>query len=199
MNKAGILFIIFIIYVFIIFSSHNYEYIKLWDEKIISYIQNVLSSIPVLIPLLPDLYLYSIMILIFLSCGGFYFFKQKEYKKLILFITIPIVAYIVNCILKNLFKRPRPIYELQLYVHPKSYSFPSSHTLITTALFGISIFLINKHIKNKLLKMILIIFCILWILFVGFSRIWLGVHNPTDILGAYLAGFIIILIYKHCF
>ena len=49
--------------------------------------------------------------------------------------------------------------------------------------------------KNKILKITGIVFSVLWIILLGFSRIWLGVHNPTDVVGAYLLGSVLLILY----
>ena len=75
----------------------------------------------------------------------------------------------------------------------------SSHSLVTICLWGMVIYFINKHCKNQALKIAGIIFSILWILFVGVSRIWLGVHHLTDVIGAYLLGLFLLSCYIKIF
>ena len=75
----------------------------------------------------------------------------------------------------------------------------SSHSLVTICLWGMVIYFINKHCKNQALKIAGILFSILWILFVGVSRVWLGVHHLTDVIGAYLLGLFLLSCYIKLF
>ena len=169
--------------------------ITLWDRALIISIQEIMKNIPLWIAELPDCKLYSIMIALPLIFGCFYFFLKKMYKNILFLCSIPLITFILNCIIKPLVHRLRPPYEMQLSVHPHSFSYVSSHSLVTVCLWGIVIYFINKYCTNKILKISGIIFSIIWILFVGFSRIWLGVHHPTDVIGAYLLGFLLLSFY----
>lgn len=192
MKRTTWLFSIFLIFSIVIITC---PIISLWDKWIILNIQNILKNIPLWIPLLPDCKLYSIMIAVPLVVVSSLFFKRKMYKGIVLFCSIPLVTFFLNCILKPLVHRARPPYEMQIAVHPHSFSYVSSHSLVTICLWGTVIYLINKHCKNRTLKLIGIIFSAIWILFVGLSRVWLGVHNPTDVIGAYLLGLFILSLY----
>lgn len=192
---------IFLLVIFIIFTitSITCPIIDLWDKVFLLHLQEVLKNLPLWIPLLPDCKLYSIMIALPLIIGSLWFFTKKEYKSIIFLCSIPLVTFLLNCIIKPLIHRPRPPFEMQLEIHPQSFSYVSSHSLVTICLWGIIIYFINKYCKNKLLKVLGILFAILWILFVGISRIWLGVHNPTDVIGAYLLGLFLLSIYIKLF
>ena len=66
--------------------------------------------------------------------------------------------------------------------------------MIAICVYGIMIYLINKKVKNKKLKMTLSVILTLLILSIGISRIYVGVHYPSDVLGGFLlAGAILIL------
>jgi undecaprenyl-diphosphatase len=105
-----------------------------------------------------------------------------------------------NLILKNTVKRIRPIGIKLTEAH--GYSFPSGHTSISTAIGIILIYFILKRVKNKKTAYIISGFIIAYLIIVGISRIYLGVHYPTDIYGGWLlAGiwsYITILAYKFC-
>ncbi len=173
--------------------------ITLWDKELIMFIQNALKNFPLWIPKMPDCKLYSIMIALPLILGSLNFIKKKEYFNTIFFCSIPLITFLLNCIIKPLVHRARPPYEMQLAIHPESFSYVSSHSLVTICLWGMVIYFMNKYCKNRVLKISGIVFSILWILFVGLSRVWLGVHHPTDVIGAYLLGLFLLSCYIKLF
>ncbi|MCR4881797.1 MAG: phosphatase PAP2 family protein [bacterium] len=166
-----------------------------WDRNIIVYIQGQLNSLPAWIPLLTGSQIYAASIVIPLVTGFIFFFKELLLIDMVLFFSAPLIAYILNSIIKNLVQRPRPPYELQLGVHLDNYSYVSNHTFISTTLWGLVIFYLIKYCKNNILKYIGVSISALWIVFIGLSRMWLGVHNPTDILGGYLLAGLLLFLY----
>lgn len=100
------------------------------------------------------------------------------------------IAGLSNKILKVIIKRPRPSH-LHL-ITEKGFSFPSGHAMGSVALYGFLLYLVSKKVKNKYLKIILMIFLSYLIITIGISRIYLGVHYPSDILGGYLLSLAII-------
>ena len=94
--------------------------------------------------------------------------------------------------LKRIIQRPRP--EILRLVSESSYSFPSSHTLASVSLCGILIYLIIRSDLNKIMKVILSIILVLFPLLIGISRIYLGVHNASDVLGGAMIAIILLLI-----
>ena len=193
MKKTIILILAFIIYTIIIKTCPA---ITTWDKSVIIFVQSRLKNIPLYLPLLPDCKLYTLMITIPLVVGLIYFLRNKEWLKAGFICSIPLATFILNCIIKPIMQRPRPPYELQQVIHPHSFSYVSSHSLVTMTLYGMIIYYTYKYCQNKGIKYSIITISILWILFVGLSRIWLGVHYPTDVLGAYLLGFILCTIYS---
>ncbi len=193
MKKIILLITAFIIYTIIIKTCPA---VTTWDKSVIIYIQNKLKDLPIYLPLLPDCKLYSLMIAIPLISGSIYFLSKKEWLKAGFICSIPLVTFILNCIIKPIIQRPRPPFELQQVIHPHSFSYVSSHSLVTMALYGMVIYYFYKYCSNKQIKYSVITISAIWILFVGISRIWLGVHYPTDVLGAYILGFILLMIYS---
>lgn len=196
MKKTLLLFAIFVIFSI---TSITCPIIDLWDRVFILHLQEMLKNLPLWVAELPDCKLYSIMIALPLIIGSILFFKRKEYKSIFYFSSIPLVTFLLNCIIKPLVHRARPPYEMQIAIHPESFSYVSSHSLVTICLWGMVIYFINKYCKNRALKIAGILFSILWILFVGISRIWLGVHHLTDVLGAYLLGLFLLSVYTKLF
>ena len=97
----------------------------------------------------------------------------------------------LNVIIKHIIKRIRPDH-IRL-IKQGGYSFPSGHSMISIALYGFLIYMINKKIKNKPLKVILTILLTIIILSIGLSRIYVGVHYPSDVLAGYLFALAILL------
>lgn len=193
MKKLFSLLIVFIILTILIISC---PIITKWDRSIIIFIQQKLSFLPLWIPMLPDCTLYSAMIVIPLISFGIFFIKKRLWVDLMFLYSIPLITFLLNCIIKPLIKRDRPPLDFQITtINPDSFSYVSSHSLVTFCLWGIVIWYINKFCKNKKLKFSLITISIFWIIFVGISRIWLGVHNPTDVLGAYILGYFLLCLY----
>lgn len=115
------------------------------------------------------------------------FYKQQFYTALCWLLTnIVLVAGILNPLLKQLFKRPRPT--LTHLVSEHSYSFPSGHSIGSMLLYGTLIFLLPQFIKNKRWRILLQILLGVCILFVGISRIYVGVHFPSDVFGGFCLG-----------
>lgn len=186
----------YLTFVFLSFTLLIYfcPIITQWDKSVIIAVQNSLHFIPQWIPILFDSQLYSIFIAIPLIFSIIYFYKKYLYLDVFIIASVPIFTYLFNLIFKQIIQRPRPAYELQMVQHD-NFSYVSSHTLITFCLWGIIIYYIYTYCKNKILKITGIVFSILWIILLGFSRIWLGVHNPTDVVGAYLLGSVLLILY----
>lgn len=192
MKKSIVFIALFIAYAIIV---NTYPVVTQWDMSVIEIIQRKFNDIPQWIPVLMDGKLYASAIVLPLLIGIVFFFRETLIIDIILFSSSPVVAYVLNIIIKNIVQRPRPPVELQFAVQPSTYSFVSSHTLVTTTLWGLVIFYLNKYCKNQFLKYTGIILAIIWIVFAGVSRIILGVHNPTDVFGGYLLAFIVLYIY----
>lgn len=136
-------------------------------------------------------FLGSALTLIILSIAFVILIKEKKYS---LFIALNLAfSYAVNEFLKHIIRRPRP--ERIQIITEKGYSFPSGHSMVSFAYYGFLIYLIYKNIKNNKIKFPLMIFLSLLILFIGASRVYLGVHYVTDVLGGFIVGFIYLVLF----
>ncbi len=134
-------------------------------------------------------YIGSAVMVISITLFTLIFFKNKKYS---LFMALDlIIITILQIILKNIFTRSRPI-NINL-ITETGYSFPSGHSLTAFAFYGLIIYLIYiSKIKNK--KIYITLFSIL-ILVTGLSRIYLGVHFFTDVIGAFSFSLFYLIIY----
>ena len=132
---------------------------------------------------------FIIFVLIMVLIISFILKKIKTGAIVVLFL---IITHTLNYIIKIIFQRPRP--EILRLIEENGFSFPSGHTMAATALYGILIYLILKSELNKNLKIISASILSLMAFSVGLSRIYLGVHYASDVLGAFLISIILLLI-----
>lgn len=130
----------------------------------------------------------STKIVVFL-CLFIIFFLYKVFhhrSELLLFIGVVVGSPILNLLLKEIFQRARP--DLHRLIEIGGYSFPSGHAMNAFTVYGILTFLLWRHIFNRSGRTLLLLFSAFFIIMIGVSRIYLGVHYPSDIIGGYFAS-----------
>lgn len=90
-------------------------------------------------------------------------------------------------IIKNIIERPRPPLITALVTESTS-SFPSGHTFVAIAFYGLLGYFIIQSEKHKFIKIISFIFCLILISLIGISRVYLGAHWPSDVLASFMVG-----------
>ena len=130
------------------------------------------------------------IILILLSLVILLICKDKK-MGLIIIINL-LVSILLNIIFKGIIQRDRPLEDF--LITESGYSFPSGHSMVSMAYYGLIIYFIYKKVEDKRVRNVLMILIGLLILAIGFSRIYLGVHFASDVIG----GFLISIIYLVC-
>lgn len=100
----------------------------------------------------------------------------------------------LNLLLKEIFQRPRPDEPL---IIEALYSFPSGHAMNSFVFYAALTYFVFFHMKNKKLGMLLSFLAGLLVFLIGISRVYLGVHYPSDVIAGFLAGlcwFVLILL-----
>lgn len=117
-------------------------------------------------------------------------FKQYAYA----FFTagVMICANGYNWIIKHAVQRHRPL--VHHLVYADGYSFPSGHSVGSAALFGVLIILTILLVKSKFWKTLLIIIWALFPLMIGYTRIFVHVHYPSDVFGGWIEGITFVLL-----
>ncbi|WHY69205.1 phosphatase PAP2 family protein [Neobacillus sp. SuZ13] len=164
------------------------------DQKIIQFDRTIINSVQGMeTPLLTYVmkfftYIGSAPFVIVLSLFLLFFlYKVLHHRlELILFVAAIVGSAILNGILKNFFQRVRP--EFHRLIEIEGYSFPSGHAMNAFTVYVIISFLLWRHITSGLGRWTLIIVSMVMILAIGISRIYLGVHYPSDIIGGYFAS-----------
>ena len=135
----------------------------------------------------------SIFIVIFIFIFAFLFFKNKKYG-IYMSLNLLIIT-MLQFVLKAIFSRTRPV-NINL-IEETGYSYPSGHSLTAMALYGFIIYLIYTSKLNKKNKIIYITLFSSFIFIVGLSRIYLGVHFFTDVVGAFSFALGYLIIYTN--
>jgi undecaprenyl-diphosphatase len=120
-------------------------------------------------------------------------FIRINWKHAAVLLTVNMVgAVILNFVLKVSFARARPIpfFDTPL---PDSYSFPSGHALYAACFYGVLAWLIAARIRDRPLKILIWVFAVMSALLIGLSRIYLGVHYPSDVIAGYSAAIVWVL------
>ena len=98
-------------------------------------------------------------------------------------------ASLLNELVKQLVSRPRPgAPAVHVLGHVGGYSFPSGHVMTYLAFFGFLTYLIWIGVRKRALRRALLLPCLVLLILVGPSRIYLGAHWASDVIGAYLLG-----------
>lgn len=101
-------------------------------------------------------------------------------------------AGLLSVFLKNSFQRLRP--DSFFLVQETSFSFPSGHAMATMCFYGMLAFFLMREAKSWPLRLLIAMLAVIMSLIVGLSRIYLGVHYPTDVAAGYAVGFMWLLI-----
>ena len=100
-----------------------------------------------------------------------------------------IIQVLLNMAIKAIVRRPRP--NVDVFIRETNYSFPSGHAMAITCLYGLLIYYLYKS-KIKYRKLLITV-CILIIVLVSLSRVYLGVHYFSDIIGGILLSLSLVL------
>lgn len=103
------------------------------------------------------------------------------------------LAMLISTTLKNLTRRARPLTDYVAGMRIRSFSFPSGHTTGSTITFGILAYYALQIVVAPFNYIILAV-CSLLILSIGISRVYLGAHFPTDVIGGWVLGLITLAI-----
>lgn len=120
----------------------------------------------------------TVLVISLITLGLLLYFRQKAQTLLFLIVIGGTAA--LNLVLKLFFHRARP--DLNRLIEISGYSFPSGHTMMATSLYIILAFILWRNAKNSG-RILYIIGALFMIGMICVSRIYLGVHYPSDIVG----------------
>lgn len=159
-----------------------------FDNNTLKLIRGFCSPFPQYIPWLMDelsrnYYCWPLIT----SCSVLISHKYHLETFLLVFFTQ--AAFVIKEMLKGLISRERPCGN----AYP-GYSFPSGHSVTAMCFYGILIYLVIKHTRGFWRYFLVTLFSLI-IFFTCFSRLWVGVHYPTDVIAGMFIGFILVNLY----
>lgn len=132
----------------------------------------------------------AVAVLIFLLSVYGYVIGKRDFSLLLIISTVGGAS--LAQVLKVLIARPRPdptlINQIGQFINYDS--FPSGHVLTAISLYGFLFYIVHTHLRVSLLRNIIMGICASTVFLMGISRIYLGAHWFSDVLGAYLIGFV---------
>jgi membrane-associated phospholipid phosphatase len=113
---------------------------------------------------------------------------RRSYVTDALFVLLAFVgAEVITLGMKQGFRRERPFFEDPLAT-ASSFSFPSGHSLVSLAAYGSIAIVVARHAPSRRVAVAVVWLAAAWILAIGFSRLYLGVHFLTDVVAGFAAG-----------
>lgn len=183
----GVLLFLFFVGVFAILgASIETQTIRAFDSAVIYRMQAASPSWLTSLMLFFT-FLASVKALVVLAiCTALTMFWQKKRWEA-LFLAVALGGGMVfNLLLKELFRRERP--DLHRLIEEGGYSFPSGHSMASFLFYGMVAVFLYLFVVSRLAKLGIVLAAVILIACVGASRIYLGVHYPSDVLAGYAAG-----------
>lgn len=131
---------------------------------------------------------YQIMIVANILLTAYFLFIRKHRWYSIKIPSIALSSVLLMSVLKIIFNRPRPL--VPLMEPAVGLSFPSGHAMNSVTFFGLLIYFVYRRSLHPALKILIVTLLVLFILGIGFSRIYLRVHYASDVLAGFCMGVI---------
>ncbi|KAE8558061.1 phosphatase PAP2 family protein, partial [Paenibacillus polymyxa] len=123
-------------------------------------------------------------VVIIILIAMFVLYSVLGHRRELLFLAVAVLgSVLLNTVLKMLFRRARP--EINRIIEANGYSFPSGHSMTAFSMYAALTFLLWKHVPSRIGRILLVVLSSLLIVTIGTSRIYLGVHYPSDVVGGY--------------
>ncbi len=174
------------------FSKNSWNNTLYLDEIIWQYISKIrnveITPEIIIVTRLADSWFLFIVVT---AVTAYLVLKLKKYIVAIWFcLSIIFGALLLNYFLKNYYDRPRPfeINQIENLAHASGYSFPSGHSMGSIITYLLITYLLTKKINNNFWRYLVYIMAIFLCLLIAFTRVYLGVHYPTDVMAGFSIG-----------
>jgi undecaprenyl-diphosphatase len=127
------------------------------------------------------------VLIFFVVAVGAALLARGQHHALLLLLVATVGGEALNQLLKNAFDRPRPELALRL-TEAQSTSFPSGHAMDSAVIYLTLAALLARLVRQRTLKLYFLFLALVLSLIVGLTRVYLGVHYPSDVLAGWIAG-----------
>lgn len=158
---------------------------KFVSELIIGFRTDTLTSYFTFVTHLGDRHAYAGFTLLL---AMYYVLKHRRWKFVLQTTLVLLLASLSNVVLKRVVNRARPSLEHLVTVNTLSY--PSGHAMSAMAFYGFLIYLCVRYRMRHRVRIVFISILVLLIVSIGMSRIYLGVHYPSDVAAGFIGGLI---------
>ncbi len=158
---------------------------QLVTDFVISFRNNFLTSVLTFMTHMGDRYAYLV---IGIGVGLYFFLRHKNWTFIAQTAAVMALSTLSNVVLKNVINRQRPVIDHLVSVDTLSY--PSGHSMSAMAFYGFLIYLTFHLDVRKRARTAMVVVLVATIFLVGLSRIYLGVHFPSDVAAGYMGGLI---------
>ena len=179
---AGLAFLIFADLSRHVLNANILAFDRAVSEAIYAYRSPALTSLMIFIS-----FLGGTVVLLGGSVAVFLFLLIKSYRReAVLFLFTVATGFVLNLILKYVIARTRP--DIAPLIQEVFFSYPSGHSMNSFVFYALLAYLVYHLSRNAALSVVVSTGCIGLILLIGISRIYLGVHYPSDVFAGFLVG-----------
>jgi len=162
--------------------------VRAFDESVLAAVQSVRSGALTALTLRVTDFGDTTLVLIITALTIAHTLRRRRWRAALLVVAVVGVGRLLGSVAQNVVGRTRPVQSGALIALPTTLAFPSGHSITATLLYGVLAFLLWRGLKVAWQRDLALSVCIGLVIAIGLTRIYLGVHWPTDVVAGMLLG-----------
>jgi undecaprenyl-diphosphatase len=158
-----------------------------WDDAILEWIGTVRGGITLDLMIAATVLGDGEVEIPFALATGLLLWRLGRARCARIFVFCALSGQVVLMLAKQSFQRPRPEI-IDKLAAAGWYSYPSGHAMLAPVIWGLGLLLLSQSVSNALIRRVLLVLAVTIPIAIGVSRVYLGVHFPSDVLGALVLG-----------
>jgi undecaprenyl-diphosphatase len=158
-----------------------------WDQAVIAWVAShrlrPVTDVTLVATHLGDFWPTAVIV----SSGFWFMVGRRRYVSALALLAAVLGGFLLNTLMKDVFQRPRPLADYNL-VKPIGFSFPSGHAMISASMYLVFAYVVARSLESLAWRRAVWALVGVLIAVVALSRVYLGVHYPTDVTAGFLAG-----------